>query len=240
MNQYGFTPAPRTPNMIWQSDLDGDPPVDDTHSDFAFTGNIAIQAEYNNFRLIDISNPDEPRRPSATKPCPGSQGDVVVFGDIVVRGHEGTHNIPNGDLSRACETGGGEIQTVALTGFDTNGDSFRLTRDGAYIGADRARHELHDRRDPAGDPGPERDSAGRHDRLQRHHGLVPGPRQRGPRLRAPRCRAAWPISNANVALAINSIPGFAGTVTVAGAGNGGFTVDLRRPSAATDVPRSRS
>ena len=36
------------------------------------------------------------------------------------------------------------------------------------------------------------------------------------------------VSNANVAAAINAIPGFAGTVTSTGAGNGGFTLTLQR------------
>ena len=36
----------------------------------------------------------------AAKPCAGSQGDVVVHGKLVVRAHEGTHNVPWGDLTR--------------------------------------------------------------------------------------------------------------------------------------------
>ena len=44
------------------------------------------------------------------------------------------------------------------------------------------------------------------------------------------------ISNNNVAAAINAIPGFAGTVTSSGAGNGGFTLTFAGASAAVDVP----
>jgi hypothetical protein len=44
------------------------------------------------------------------------------------------------------------------------------------------------------------------------------------------------VSNANVAAAINAIPGFAGTVTSAGAGNGGFTLTFGGASAGVDVP----
>ena len=44
------------------------------------------------------------------------------------------------------------------------------------------------------------------------------------------------VSNGNVAAAINAIPGFAGTVTSAGAGNGGFTLTFAGASAGVDVP----
>ena len=44
------------------------------------------------------------------------------------------------------------------------------------------------------------------------------------------------ISNANVATAVNAIPGFAGTVSSANAGNGGFTLTFAGASASTDVP----
>ena len=44
------------------------------------------------------------------------------------------------------------------------------------------------------------------------------------------------ISNNNVAAAINAIPGFAGTVTSSGAGNGGFTLTFAGASAGVDVP----
>jgi hypothetical protein len=44
------------------------------------------------------------------------------------------------------------------------------------------------------------------------------------------------VTNANVAAAINAIPGFAGTVTSAGAGNAGFTLTFAGASAGIDVP----
>ena len=45
----------------------------------------------------------------------------------------------------------------------------------------------------------------------------------------------FPISNANIQDAINAIPGFAGTATVSGAANTGFTVAFSGASANTDV-----
>ena len=44
------------------------------------------------------------------------------------------------------------------------------------------------------------------------------------------------VSNGNVAAAINAIPGFAGTVSSAGAGNTGFTLTFAGASAGVDVP----
>ena len=44
------------------------------------------------------------------------------------------------------------------------------------------------------------------------------------------------VNNGNVAAAINAIPGFAGTVTSAGAGNTGFTLTFAGASAGVDVP----
>ena len=44
--------------------------------------------------------------------------------------------------------GASEVQTVALTGYDTNGDSYRLTLQGRAEHADRPRPEQHRRRHP--------------------------------------------------------------------------------------------
>src|SRR5215211_1933036 len=84
-NSYGFIGAPRTPNMIWQSDLAGGPlwiTGSNLASDFAFTGKYAIDAEYANFRIVDMSDPRNPREVS-NQNCPGSQGDIVVFDKVV-------------------------------------------------------------------------------------------------------------------------------------------------------------
>ncbi|MFN2315939.1 MAG: hypothetical protein ABR602_04590, partial [Gemmatimonadales bacterium] len=50
---------------------------ENTNSDLAFTGNYAIQGNYNGFVIWDISNPSRPR---VTLPylCPASQSDVSV------------------------------------------------------------------------------------------------------------------------------------------------------------------
>ncbi len=88
----------------------------------------AIQAEYNNFRLLDTTKTDTCTNPATARPaamggkcdpvvsdkiCVGSQGDIVVHGNLLIRAHETAHNIPNGDLTRSCDLAGNENQRVA-------------------------------------------------------------------------------------------------------------------------------
>ncbi len=156
LNSFGFVPAQRSSNMEWIQTIVGGPDWITTRtgtsgdgSDWAFTEkngvNYAIQAEYNNFRFLDISKTDSCFSPATARPasmagacapivsdmfCQGSQGDIVVHGDLLIRAHESAHNIPNGDLTRSCQTAGNENQRVGLFGYDTDGDSFTLTQNG--------------------------------------------------------------------------------------------------------------
>lgn len=61
---------------------------ENTNSDLAFTGQYAIQGNYNGFVIWDISNP---RRPVVTHPslCPASQSDVSVYGNLLFVSAEG-------------------------------------------------------------------------------------------------------------------------------------------------------
>jgi hypothetical protein len=61
------------------------------NSDLAFWGNTAVQGTYAGFRLIDVEEPDNPVEiinwtecASATNTV-GNQGDVIVWGDLVIR-----------------------------------------------------------------------------------------------------------------------------------------------------------
>jgi len=54
------------------------------NTDLAFQGKLAFQGHYNGFRIINIASPANPREISFTE-CAGNQGDVVVYGDILVR-----------------------------------------------------------------------------------------------------------------------------------------------------------
>jgi len=65
----------------------GEPPgpaVAEINSDLAFWGDYAFNGNYDGFRIIDISDPWDPVEISHTR-CQGNQGDIVVWGDILVR-----------------------------------------------------------------------------------------------------------------------------------------------------------
>jgi hypothetical protein len=49
-----------------------------THSDLAFSGNLAIAGNYNGFEIFDIANPSKPVL-MQTYLCPASQNDVSVY-----------------------------------------------------------------------------------------------------------------------------------------------------------------
>jgi hypothetical protein len=53
-----------------------------TNSDLAFTGTYAIQGNYSGYQVWDISNPANPVLRTAYV-CPGSQGDVSVYGNLM-------------------------------------------------------------------------------------------------------------------------------------------------------------
>jgi len=53
-----------------------------TQSDLAFDGKLAYAGNYNGFRIIDISDPEDPVVISSLH-CNGAQGDVSVYGDLL-------------------------------------------------------------------------------------------------------------------------------------------------------------
>jgi hypothetical protein len=56
----------------------------DANSDLAFWGNLAFHGDYDGFRIVDISDPNDPQLVSRTR-CNGDQGDIVVWEDVLVR-----------------------------------------------------------------------------------------------------------------------------------------------------------
>ena len=76
LHPQGFSPMGNTPNL---------PGLTFTaNSDLAFQGKLAFQGHYDGFRIINIAAPANPREISVTT-CAGNQGDLVVYGDILVR-----------------------------------------------------------------------------------------------------------------------------------------------------------
>ncbi|MGH7471235.1 MAG: LVIVD repeat-containing protein, partial [Longimicrobiales bacterium] len=61
-----------------------------TNSDLAFTGNYAIQGNYNGFMVWDITNP---RQPTLVKGfvCPASQNDISVYKNLLFLSSEAPH-----------------------------------------------------------------------------------------------------------------------------------------------------
>ncbi|MGI8806711.1 MAG: LVIVD repeat-containing protein [Acidimicrobiales bacterium] len=59
-------------------------PVRHINSDLAFWGKLAFHGNYDGFRIVDIAEPDNPVELSHQR-CNGDQGDIVVWGNILVR-----------------------------------------------------------------------------------------------------------------------------------------------------------
>ena len=73
------------------------------NSDLAFWGKMAVQGTYEGFRLIDVSDPENPTEIVNFTDCvggttTGNQGDVIVWGNIVVR----SWNSPTPAGGRLC------------------------------------------------------------------------------------------------------------------------------------------
>ncbi len=54
-----------------------------SNTDLAFQDDMLIQGNYNGFQIFDISNPADPTL-AVSVVCPGGQGDVSVYGDLIV------------------------------------------------------------------------------------------------------------------------------------------------------------
>jgi LVIVD repeat len=65
----------------------------DANSDLAFWGKLAFHGDYDGFRIVDISDPDNPQLVSRTR-CNGDQGDIVVWGNILVRAWNAPKAVP--------------------------------------------------------------------------------------------------------------------------------------------------
>jgi hypothetical protein len=59
------------------------------NSDIAFRGDLAFLGSFHGFNIYDISNPASPRL-RVSYPCPGGQGDLSVFGDLLFMSVEET------------------------------------------------------------------------------------------------------------------------------------------------------
>ncbi len=77
----GAGPDEHSQNMKLLASL---PKTDTVNSDLAFWGRLAYQGNYNGFRVIDIADPEHPSV-LADVDCGSGQGDVTVWGNVLVR-----------------------------------------------------------------------------------------------------------------------------------------------------------
>jgi hypothetical protein len=121
MHLVGFSPRANTTDPFT------------ANSDLAFWRNLAFQGHYDGFRILDISRPSRPRE-IVFQECFGNQGDVVVWGDILIRswnspapagvtcdgqpvpeGFEGLHVFDIGDLTDPVLVGAVETECGSHT-----------------------------------------------------------------------------------------------------------------------------
>ena len=130
--------------------------------------------------------------------------------------------------------GRSEAQAVSLTGYDADGDSFTLNYDGTDTvpivrGANNTVAGIQNALQ-GGNEQQQVTLTGFDAASQSFQVQIGGSSS------AVLGAGGLAISNANVAAAVNAIPGFAGTVTSSGAGNSGFTLTFGGASAGSDVP----
>src|SRR6266545_4068655 len=95
---------PHTPNMHAKGESPhlatflGEPDgVRHINSDIAFQGRLAFNGNYDGFRIIDVSDPDNPQE-IVHQRCNGDQGDIVVWQNILVRSWNSKKTTP-----RTCD-----------------------------------------------------------------------------------------------------------------------------------------
>ena len=81
------------------------------NSDMAFTGDTAVVGNFNGFQLYDLSDPTDPTL-SGTFVCPGGQGDVSVFGDLLFMSVEETR----GRIDCGSQGAGGTVNPERFRG----------------------------------------------------------------------------------------------------------------------------
>jgi hypothetical protein len=81
------------------------------NSDLAFKGNLAIQGTYDGFRIVDVSDPANPTQVVNYTGCSSTagQGDVVVWGNLLVRSWDAPAN--------STHTCGGQLVGTGFEGI---------------------------------------------------------------------------------------------------------------------------
>src|SRR6266498_1978511 len=102
---------PSTPNIhakghsAHPATFEGEPDgVRHISSDIAFQGRFAFNGNYDGWRVIDISDPDNPIE-LAHPSCNGDQGDIAVYGDVLVRSWNSKKTTPRTCLGTTVPAG---------------------------------------------------------------------------------------------------------------------------------------
>jgi len=77
-----------TPNITARGHSPWVPPTTGrriVNSDLAFWGNTAYQGHYNGFRIIDITDADDPQELITYEGCQGNQGDIMIWETLLIR-----------------------------------------------------------------------------------------------------------------------------------------------------------
>jgi len=107
MEHVAFMPRPEG---FFNPETPGDGRFNNT--DLAFKGNLLFQGNYNGFQVFDVSDPSEPRL-EVSVVCPGGQGDVSVYGDLLVMSAQETR----GRLDCGLEGVQDSVSTARLRGI---------------------------------------------------------------------------------------------------------------------------
>ena len=83
------------------------------NSDLAFQGKYAYQGTNNGFVVIDIENPADPRQVHLNTSCTTSQGDVIVYKNILVRSWDS----PTSAGGAATQSCGGQLVGQGFEGI---------------------------------------------------------------------------------------------------------------------------
>jgi hypothetical protein len=83
------------------------------NSDLAFKGDYAFMGTNDGFAVIDVKDPAKPRQVHLNKSCTTSQGDVVVYGNILVRSWDS----PVSAAGAATQSCGGQLVGQGFEGI---------------------------------------------------------------------------------------------------------------------------
>jgi hypothetical protein len=107
MHAKGHSPHPAT----FLGEPDG---VRHVNSDIAFWGKLAFNGNYDGWRVIDISNPDNPVE-LAHPSCNGDQGDIVVWENILVRSWNSKKTVARTCLDETVPAGWEGVHVFDIT-----------------------------------------------------------------------------------------------------------------------------